>query len=59
MTIAVRNERNTKKYKLKKEFLMKWINGRLLEKTSYDKHNSLLKKLIILFVSAFIFVLHN
>jgi hypothetical protein len=46
MTIAVRNERNTKKYKLKKRFLMKWINGRLPEKTSYDKHNLLFKKII-------------
>jgi len=36
MTIAVGNERNTKKYKRKERFLTKWINGRLPEKTSYD-----------------------
>ena len=46
MTIDVRNERNTKKYKLKKRFLMKWINGRLSEKTSYDIYNLLIKKII-------------
>lgn len=43
MTIAVRNEGNTEKYKRKKRFLMKWINGRLTEKTSYDKHDLLIK----------------
>ncbi|MGR3175402.1 MAG: hypothetical protein ACUZ8N_12500 [Candidatus Scalindua sp.] len=43
MTIAVGNERNTRKYKRKKRFVMKWINGRLPEKASYDKHNLLLK----------------
>jgi len=58
--IAARNERNTRKYKLKKGFLMKWINGRLPEKTSYyDKHSLLLKRLIISFAPAFIFIFDN